>query len=218
LTDLRNLADRHEQKIANEISRRQLLDNTSQKGLAELRANIHGLDNQLHLLKQQFSRLNDQKYTISASSLQASLPEPITPSPPPPEPPVFHGDQVKDLYTSAVLSNDRNRIRSITKAELNITQASEDALTRGTSIVSTQLQSVSGGGSYLLIECGSKYWVCPTVQTLTSFTTFKPHKGIFDYEEIASVSTAELKQPAEAEQIYEGVWQIVSKGIVLVPA
>ncbi len=217
VTNLKNWAQRHEQKV-NEVTRIVALESSSQKGLAELRNNMRSLDNELQQLKQQYSRLNVQNYAISSSSPQAPLPALITPSPLPPEPPVFHGDQVKDLYTSAVLSNDRSRIRSITKAELNITQASEDTLTRGTSVVSTELQSVSGGGSYLLVECGGKYWICPTVQTLTSFTTFKPHKGIFEYEEIATVSTAELKKPAEAVETNQGVWQVVSKGIVLVPA
>lgn len=104
------------------------------------------------------------------------------------------------------------------RAELNITQESEDALTRGTSIFNTQLQIEAGGGSYLLIERGSRNWICPTAQTLAGFTTNKPQKGIFEYEEHTSVSTAELKEPAEVQEIREGVWEVINKGVVLVPS
>ena len=218
LNELKDQAARREQKVTQEISRLSLLDSASKKELADLRSSYANLSIQLRLIHEQMRSASVQ--TLDTSIIVPDSPEPsCTPeTSPPPEIPEQLGCQVTALYLSAVLSNDRNRIRSIAKAELNITQSSEEALTRATTAFATQLQSVPGGGSYLLIEYGSKYWICPTVQTLTSFTTIKPLKGIFDYEGITSVSTAELKQPAEAEQIRDGIWQVVSKGIVLVPA
>lgn len=218
LNELKKQAARHEQKMTQEISRLSLLDLASKKELADLRSSYANLSIQLRLIHEQMRGASVQ--TLDTSIIVPDSPEPsyIPETSPPQEIPEELGCQVTALYLSAILSNDRNRIRSIAKAELNITQSSEEALTRATTAVATQLQTVFGGGSYLLIEYGSKNWICPTVQTLTSFSAIKPLKGIFDYEGITSVSTAELRQPAEAQQIRDGIWQVVSKGIVLVPA
>jgi len=222
LTELNDRLAQHMQKSEREISR---IEASSKSELKALQNNLENLGNQLQI--QRILASNTATQSVTSSNFIAkqllSPPVPPTPSPAPKpepttEPQVSYADELIAIYSAAVLSNDRSQIRSITIAELNVTQASEDALIRSTSNIDTKLEKVAGGGSYILISHGNKYWVCPTVQTLTSFTSYKPQKGIFNYEEVSTVSTAELKLAAEVEQISEGVWEVVSKGIVWVPA
>ena len=221
LTELNSRLAQHMQKSEREFSR---IEAASKNDFKALQNNLENLGNQLQI--QRILASNTATQSVTSSNFiakQLSPPVPPTPSPitepePTPEPQVSYADELIDIYSAAVLSNDRSQIRSIAIAELNVTQASEDALIRSTSNIDTQLEIVAGGGSYLLISHGNKYWVCPTVQTLTSFTSYKPQKGIFNYEEVSTVSTAELKLAAEVEQISEGVWEVISKGIVWVPA
>ncbi len=217
LNDLKDKSTGHETKADQEFSK--IVSQLTSQGeatrseLSSQQAAIANLINELQLLKQQFP-VPGSRYpaTMHFDSDALSL-KPI----PAPPPAVSHADEVTAEYSSAVQRNDRNKIRQMTQAELNITQDSEDALTRGTSICQTQLQSVSGGGSYLLIPRGGRNWLCPTTQTLAGFTKNKPQKGIFEYEECTSVTTAELKQPAEVQQIHEEIWEVINKGIVVVP-
>ena len=215
LIALKNRMTLHEQKAGEVALRISLQEKTYKRDLAEQQASIANLAKQLQSFRQNYLV---QSTCLSALSPTLSEPSHINPLLPTPLPPVSYADEVTASYTSAVLSNDRSRIRNITKAELNITQESEDALTRGTSIFNTQLHNVSGGGSYLLIERGSKNWICPTAQTLSGFMTNKPQKGIFEYEESVSISSAELKEPAEVQEVLEGVWEVINKGVVLVPS
>jgi len=222
LTDLNDRLARRIQTLEKEISRIEVVSN---KDLNALQNNLENLGKQLQMLKILAPGLETRSVTLTNSIPKQLLSPPgpptLTPEPKPeptPEPQVSYPDELTALYTAAVLSNDRNRIRSIAIAELNITQASEDALIRNTLNIDTRLEKVAGGGSYILIRHGNKYWVCPTVQTLSSFSSYKPQKGLFNYEEVSTVSTAELKQAAEVTQINDGVWEVVSKGIVLVPA
>ena len=223
LTDLNSRLAQHMQKSEREFLR---IEIASRKELAALQTSLDNLESQLQLLKNPASDPETLPITTSIFTTKELPPPPVVPpaltpesKPEPiPEPQVSYPDELAAIYLAAVLSNDRSRIRNITTAELNITQASEDALIRGTLNLETQLENVAGGGSYILISHGGKYWACPTVQTLTSFTSYKPQKGIFNYEESSTLSTAELKQPAEVRLIGEGIWEVVSKGIVLVPA
>jgi hypothetical protein len=210
------------QKSEREFSR---IEAASKNDFKSLQNNLENLGNQLQIKKILASNTETRSVTLTNSIPKQLLSPPgpptLTPEPKPEptlEPQVSYPDELTALYTAAVLSNDRRRIRSIAIAELNITQASEDALIRNTLNIDTQLENVVGGGSYILISHGNKYWVCPTVQTLTSFTSYKPQKGIFNYEEASTVSTAELKQAAEVKQISAGVWEVLSKGTVWVPA
>jgi len=218
LTELNDRLAKFIQTSEKEISR---IEVVSKNDLKAMQNNLENLENQLQMLKI-LAPDPETRSVILTNSMPKQLlspPGPPTPTPEPtPEPQVSYPDELTAIYSAAVLSNDRSRIRSITIAELNITQASEDTLIRGTLNIDTQLEHVAGGGSYILISHGSKYWVCPTVQTLTSFTSYKPQKGIFNYEEASRVSTAELKQAAEVKQISEDVWEVLSKGIVWVPA
>ena len=226
LTELKDQLAQYMKTSEKEISR---IEVASKKDVEALQNNLENLGNQLQI--QKIIASNPETRSVITSNFIAkqllSPPVPPTPTPeskpePTPEPTpgsqVSYPDELTAIYLAAVLSNDRSRIRNITTAELNITQASEDALIRGTLNLETQLENVAGGGSYILISHGGKYWACPTVQTLTSFTSYKPQKGIFNYEESSTLSTAELKQAAEVRLIGEGMWEVVSKGIVLVPA
>ena len=222
LTELNDRLAQHMQKSEREFSR---IEAAYINDLKKLQNNLENVGNQLQITKILASNTETQSVTSSNFIAEQLLSPTVTPTPSPapkpeptPEPQVSYADELIAIYSAAVLSNDRSRIRSITIAELNITQASEDALIRGTLYIDTQLEKVAGGGSYILISHGNKYWVCPTVQTLTSFTSYKPQKGIFNYEGVSTVSTAELKLAAEVEQINEGVWKVVSKGIVWVPS
>jgi len=218
LIELNSRLAQHMQKSEKEFSR---IEAASRIELSAIQIKLYNLESQLELLKKPALVPETCSLTTSNFTTEQLLPPPVPPTPtlePTPEPQVSYPDELTALYTAAVLSNDRNRIRSIAIAELNITQASEDALIRNTLNIDTQLEKVAGGGSYILISHGNKYWVCPTVQTLSSFSSYKPQKGLFNYEEVSTVSTAELKQAAEVTQINDGVWEVVSKGIVLVPA
>jgi hypothetical protein len=126
-------------------------------------------------------------------------------------------EEITQQYLSALHRYDRSALRRMVQEELNITQDSEDALIRGTSTLSTKLLCVSGGGSYLLIPHAERHWLFPTAQTLASFSTNQPQKGIFDYERL-SLSAADLRKPAEVQEIAGGIWEVISKGIVMVPA
>ena len=222
LTELNSRLAQHMQKSEREFSR---IEAASKNDFKALQNNLENLGNQLQIQRILASNTATQSVTSSNFIAKQLLSQPIQPTPSPtlkpeptPEPQVSYVEDLIAIYSAAVLSNDRSQIRSIAIAELNVTQASEDALIRSTSNIDTQLEIVAGGGSYLLISHGNKYWVCPTVQTLTSFTSYKPQKGIFNYEEVSTVSTAELKLAAEVEPINEGVWKVASKGIVWVPA
>ena len=187
----------------------------SRSKFSEQRATLVVLAHELKTLRQE----NVARRPVSDQTLTVLPTEPMLASSPIPTPlPPSTAAEVAAAYSSAMLSNDRERLRGMISMELNITQESEELLTRGTSVFNTQLQRVSGGGSYLLIQWGSKNWICPTAQTLSSFKTNKPQKGIFLYESSVSVSQAELKMPAETYEIHNGVWEVINKGIVLIPA
>lgn len=118
-------------------------------------------------------------------------------------------------FQAAAQNRDRSLLRRITTAELNITSESEDSLIRGSVSHATQLRSVPGGGSYVLITVEERNWLFPTFLTLESFNTNQPAKGIFAYER-QLVSSAELKLPAEVKEV-GGLWEVVKQGIVIVP-
>jgi hypothetical protein len=118
-------------------------------------------------------------------------------------------------YQEAVYHGDRSALRRMASEEMNITQDSEEALLRRTASATTQLQIVKGGGSYLLIRQDDRHWLVPTFQTLTSFMTSQPAKGLFSYEREA-VSSAELRRPAEVRD-EGGMWNVVTMGVVAVP-
>lgn len=118
-------------------------------------------------------------------------------------------------FQAAAQHRDRSLLRRIATAELNITSESEDCLFRGSVSHATQLRSVPGGGSYVLIAVEDRNWLFPTFLTLESFNTNQPAKRIFTYQP-QLVSSAELKLPAEVKEV-GGLWEVVNQGIVIVP-
>lgn len=209
------LHGRHE-KTTDELKRRvDALTEESRSKFSEQKATLVALAHEVKTLRQENVAKRpeiDQTPTVLPTEPLLATSPIQTPLPP------STAVEVATAYTSAMLSNDREHLRGMISMELNITQESEELLTRGTSVFNTQLQRVSGGGSYLLIQWGSKNWICPTAQTLSSFKTNKPQKGIYLYESSASVSQAELKMPAETYEIHNGVWEVINKGIILIPA
>ena len=123
---------------------------------------------------------------------------------------------VATKYQDAVSRDDRYALRQMVSAEMSITQDCEEALLSAPASATTQLQIDKQGGSYLLISQDNNNWLVPTFQTLKSFTTIQPAKGLFVYER-DNVSSAELRRPAEVRED-RGVWEVVNMGVVAVPA
>jgi hypothetical protein len=123
--------------------------------------------------------------------------------------------QLVSEYQQALDRGERSFPASLFLAELNITQAAEDALIRSSN-VPTQLKTVPGGGSFLLV--GGKdhrHWLVPSFNTLSSFKSNRPNKRIFSYE-AQIVQTPELRQPAEVKQVGD-LWEVVTMGVIAVP-
>jgi hypothetical protein len=123
--------------------------------------------------------------------------------------------QLVSEYQQALDRGERSFPASLFLAELNITQAAEDALMRSSN-VPTQLKTVPGGGSYLLVGGEDhRHWLVPSFNTLSSFKANRPHKRIFSY--VAQiVQTPELRQPAEVKQVGD-LWEVVTMGVIAVP-
>ena len=131
-----------------------------------------------------------------------STPAPVTPS------------TSKTGLVSALNNGDRQQLRDAASAELNITDESENAIATGRS-QATQLEEVSGGGSYWLICLNNQYWLFPTQRTLKGYTTAQPAKGLFQFEKKA-LSQAQLIEPACLERT--GItWTVTSLGRIGTP-
>ena len=128
-------------------------------------------------------------------------------------------DPAKELaafFQEAFNRNDLSALSSMAPEEMNVTMETEDALCKSISPVKTRLNIVKGGGSYLLIHQGEKDWLIPTFLTFGGFLASQPSKGIFSYAR-ESVATVELRLPAEVKEV-GSVWEVVSMGVVAVPA
>ncbi len=118
----------------------------------------------------------------------------------------------------ALNRGDRIKVRDLAEAELNITEESEEALSRGQGSQPTRLRTVTGGGSYLLVREEDQAWLLPTVQILASYRDHRPSKGIFAFESQAS-ATVELIQAARVRDLGGGgFWEVVEFGRVAVPS
>lgn len=125
-------------------------------------------------------------------------------------------EAINKEYKAAVQRRDRQALRRIASAELNITIQSEETMARRSLGATTQLQTVQGGGSYLLVRGGAKNWLFPTLQTMEGFNANQPQKGIFTFER-QPIAVAELKLPAELQEV-DGLWEVVKQGVVIVPS
>jgi hypothetical protein len=120
-------------------------------------------------------------------------------------------------FQEAFQRNDRLALRAMADQEMNITARSEDALARRVGTVVTQLQVVDGGGSFLLIARDGSHWLVPSFQTLASYQTSQPAKGLFTYEREPAIATVELRRAAKVRES-GGVWEVEAMGVVAVPA
>ena len=124
-------------------------------------------------------------------------------------------EDIVQCYQDAVDREDRPALRQMQYQELNITNETEDALLRGSSFDATKLEAVTGGGSYVLISSEGHYWLFPTQQTLSGFSTNQPRKGIFNYES-EMISRPAVKKPAEVREDGE-YWIVATYGVISVP-
>jgi hypothetical protein len=116
--------------------------------------------------------------------------------------------------TAAVNRGDRQLVKSETRAHLNITNASENAISMGR-LNETQLEEVSAGGSYWAASFGGETWLYPTEQTLKGYTQSQRPTGIFNYTR-QPIPSAQVVSPARLT-LNGIVWQVVEVGSIAVP-
>jgi hypothetical protein len=133
-----------------------------------------------------------------------------------PAPTVDPAKALAAFFQEAFNRNDRSALQSKAPEEMNVTTETEIALANPTANVTTRLEIVKGGGSYLLIHQGEKHWLIPTFSTLRGFLTSQPSKGIFSFEREINTNL-ELRLAAEVKEA-GSVWEVVSMGVVAVPA
>jgi hypothetical protein len=133
-----------------------------------------------------------------------------------PAPTVDPAKALAAFFQEAFNRNDRSALQSKAPEEMNVTTETENALANPTANVTTRLEIVKGGGSYLLIHQGEKHWLIPTFSTLRGFLTSQPSKGIFSFEREINTNL-ELRLAAEVKEA-GSVWEVVSMGVVAVPA
>jgi hypothetical protein len=118
-------------------------------------------------------------------------------------------------YQDALERNDKSALRQMQFKELNIMSESEDLLLRGNTSEATRLEAVNGGGSYMIMSSAGHYWLFPTAQTLASFGSSQPKKGIFSYE-LEMTNKPVVKRPAEVQEDGDR-WVVLIQGIIAVP-
>jgi len=116
--------------------------------------------------------------------------------------------------TAAVNRGDRQLVKSETIAHLNITHASENAISMGR-LNETQLEEVSAGGSYWAASFGGETWLYPTEQTLRGYIQSQRPTGIFNYTR-QSIPSAQVISPARLT-LSGSLWQVAEIGTIAVP-
>jgi hypothetical protein len=117
--------------------------------------------------------------------------------------------------TAAFNNGDRQVIRAESSAQLNITNASDNAIAMGR-LFQTELEEVSAGGSYYLVRAGSDFLLYPSEQTLKGFGEIQPSKGVFEYIKQA-INAPQILSPALMDK--SGVnWRIQQMGRIAVPS
>lgn len=156
--------------------------------------------------------------TQATPSLSMSWPAPLPvvdphPVPAPAIPPGPPALSIKSLINS-INAGERQQLREVANAELNITSESENALAMGRAIA-TELEEVPGGGSYLLVTLQGEHLLFPTDRTIKGFALVQPAKGLFHYEQL-TIAQPQLIEPARLEN--RGTrWCIKSMGRIAVP-
>ena len=111
-------------------------------------------------------------------------------------------------------AGDRQQLREVASAELNITSESENALAMGRAIA-TELEEVLGGGSYWLVSLQGEHLLFPTDRTIKGFAAAQPAKGLFHFEQ-QTIANPQLIEPALLEN--QGTrWCIKTMGRIAVP-
>jgi hypothetical protein len=169
-------------------------------------------------------RIANRNRTVAASAaaqvpIQAPLPPQISAISwpvPQPAPETASGPEpiTKSALINALNASNRQPLREAARAELNITTESENALAMGKAI-GTELEEVSGGGSYWLISAEGQYWLFPTDRTLKGFVATQPSKGLFHYEQ-QTVAQAQLAEPALLEA-HGSRWCVKTMGKIVTP-
>ena len=116
--------------------------------------------------------------------------------------------------TAAVNRGDRQVIKSEARLQLNITHASENAISMGR-LNETQLEEVSAGGSYWAASFAGETWLYPTEQTLKGYSQSQRPTGIFNYSR-QPISSAQVVSPASL-RFSGNFWQVVEMGSIAVP-
>lgn len=116
--------------------------------------------------------------------------------------------------TAAVNRGDRHVIKSEMQAQLNITNASENAISMGR-LNETQLEEVTAGGSYWIASFAGESWLYPTEQTLKGYSQSQRPTGIFSYSK-QSISSAKVLSPARLEAAGP-FWQVIELGNIAIP-
>jgi len=187
--------------------------------LAKIKHSIDQLEKQdsetLLSLKQESVNTTHPRQGTDFESM--NLIRPPVPSPPPPLPPstpIPTHEQVLAELTAAVNRSDRQAFKNEIRAQLNITSNSENDISMGR-LTQTQLEPVSGGGSYWLAMVDDTAWLFPTEQTLKGFAQLQPSKGIFKYFKEAIPSPQVI---AAARLTADGqYWQIEEMGSIAIP-
>ena len=132
--------------------------------------------------------------------------------------PEVHIEPYEDVtrsYQDALERNDKTALRQMQFKELNIMSESEDLLLRGNTSAATRLEAVNGGGSYMIMSSAGHYWLFPTAQTLASFGSSQPRKGIFSYQ-LEMTNKPIVKRPAEVQADCDR-WVVLTQGVIAVP-
>lgn len=160
----------------------------------------------------------ESQIASAASSASPFLPPLInTAEPAPPAPaaaPAAAPTVSKAGLIQALNQGDRQTLRDCSSAPLNITKESENALAVGR-FQPTQLEKVSGGGSYWLVMLAGEALLFPTDITLKGFLSMQPNKGLFSYEKQV-ISNPQLIEPALLRQDGER-WTVQRLGRIAVP-
>lgn len=116
--------------------------------------------------------------------------------------------------TAGVNRGDRQLVKTEARAYLNITHASENAISMGR-LNETQLEEVSAGGSYWATSFGGETWLYPTEQTLKGYTQSQRPTGIYSYTR-QPIHSAQVLSPARLT-LSGSLWQVAEIGTIAVP-
>ena len=122
--------------------------------------------------------------------------------------------QQEEELTAAVNGNERQAVKNATRTQLNITSDSDNAIATGR-LTQTELEEVSGGGSYLLMVIETQGLLYPTEQTLNGFGQLQPANGVFAYLK-QSIATPQVLTPALLERVGSN-WRVQQLGTIAVP-